>query len=141
MLGERFCIVSDNVLSFLLDTATEITARIKLQEDTKTVKKGGLWYEEALPTETILYGLVLATPPRQNGLNEPGIFAVVKSSIRPVVQLGGKATVGRGLCRVLLQDSQPQAQPNQNASTATAPSPTPTTASPQTTTPASTAKQ
>jgi CRISPR-associated protein Cmr4 len=141
MFGERFCIVSDEVLSFLLDTATEITARIKLQEDTKTVKKGGLWYEEALPTETILYGLVLATPPKQNGLNEQGIFAVVRCSIQPVVQLGGKATVGRGLCRVLLQDSQQQAQPNQNAPTATAPSATTTAAMPQTTTPASTAKQ
>ena len=42
MLGERLCIVSDDVLGFLLDTATEITARIKLQDDVKTVQKGGL---------------------------------------------------------------------------------------------------
>jgi CRISPR-associated protein Cmr4 len=105
MLGERFCLVSDEVLSFLLVTATEITARIKLQEEAKTVKKGGLWYEEALPTETILYGFVLATPTarhKSNGLNEAGIFDVVSESIEPVVQLGGKATVGRGLCHLRL---------------------------------------
>ena len=109
MLGERFCIVSDDVLSFLLDTATEITARIKLLEDVKTVQQGGLWYEEALPTETILYGFVLATPTsyhKNNGLNEAGIFDVVERSIEPVMQLGGKATVGRGLCRLSFQGAQ-----------------------------------
>lgn len=103
MLGERFCIASDEVLSFLLDTATEITARIKLREDAKTVQKGGLWYEEALPVETILYGFVLATPTdhhKSNGLDEAGIFEVVRQSIEPAVQLGGKATVGRGLCHL-----------------------------------------
>jgi hypothetical protein len=120
MLSERFCVVSDDVLSFLLDTATEITARIKLLEDFKTVQKGGLWYEEALPTETILYGLVIATPTghhKNNGLNETAIFDVVRNSIEPVVQLGGKATVGRGLCRLSFQVPQKQAaqtQPDPN---------------------------
>ena len=106
MFGERFCIVSDNVLSFLLDTATEITARIKLLDEAKTVQRGGLWYEEALPAETILYGFVLATPTghhRNRGVDEAEIFKVVGNSIEPVVQLGGKATVGRGLCRVRLE--------------------------------------
>lgn len=120
MLSERFCIVSDDVLSFLLDTATEITARIKLQEDYKTVQQGGLWYEEALPTETILYGFVLATPTgyhKNNGLNEAAIFDVVEKSIGSVVQLGGKATVGRGLCHLSFQGAKPkviQSQPDSN---------------------------
>src|SRR5947209_6412044 len=54
MLIERFCIVPDDIFNFLIETATEITARIKLLEDSKTVQDGGLWYEEALPAETIL---------------------------------------------------------------------------------------
>ena len=111
MLVERFCVVSDDVLSFLLDTATEITARIKLLEDVKTVQQGGLWYEEALPTETILYGFVLATLTeyhKKKGLDETILFDVVGNSIEPVVQLGGKATVGRGLCRLSFQGSQKQ---------------------------------
>jgi CRISPR-associated protein Cmr4 len=111
MFAERFCIVSDDVLSFLLDTATEITARIKLREDAKSVQRGGLWYEEALPTETILYGLVLATPTgyhSNNRLDEAKIFDVVANSIEPVVQLGGKATVGRGLCRLIFRENSKQ---------------------------------
>lgn len=109
MFVERFCLVSDDVLSFLLDTATEITARIKLQEEAKTVQKGGLWYEEALPTETILYGLVLATPTghhKNNGLDEAKIFDVVTNAIEPIVQLGGKATVGKGLCCLSLREAK-----------------------------------
>ena len=38
MLTERICIVHDDIFTFLLDTATEITARIKMQEDSKTVQ-------------------------------------------------------------------------------------------------------
>ncbi len=97
MLKERFCVVHDDVLSFLLDTATEITARIKLLEDSKTVKKGGLWYEEALPTETVLSGLVVATPVK---VDPPKVFTVISELIQKPLQLGGKATVGRGLCRL-----------------------------------------
>jgi CRISPR-associated protein Cmr4 len=140
MLGERFCIVSDDVLSFLLDSATEITARVKLLEDVKTVQKGGLWYEEALPTETILYGFVLATPTgyhKNNGLNEAAIFDVVEKSIESVVQLGGKATVGRGLCRLSFQGAKPKAiqtQPGSNppqATTSPVPQPSSDKATPE----------
>jgi len=97
MLIARFALVSDDVLNFLLDTATEITARIKLLEDAKTVKKGGLWYEEALPTETILSGLVVATQVKATAQE---VFNTITTSIAKPLQFGGKATVGRGLCRL-----------------------------------------
>jgi CRISPR-associated protein Cmr4 len=99
VLAVRFCVVHDDVLSFLLETATEITARIKLREDAKTVEKGGLWYEEALPTETILSGLVVAAPVRAE-VDE--VFSTLTGLIDKPLQLGGKATVGRGLCRLRL---------------------------------------
>lgn len=97
MLLARFCVVHDDVLSFLLDTATEITARIKLLEEAKTAKKGGLWYEEALPTETILSGLVVAIPTKATPKQ---VFDTLAASMDKPLQLGGKATVGRGLCRL-----------------------------------------
>lgn len=58
----RFCVVHDDVLSFLLDTATEVFARVRLREGVKTVATGGLWYAEALPADTVLSGLVTAVP-------------------------------------------------------------------------------
>lgn len=102
MLVERFCLVHDDVFNFLIDTATEITARIKLNERSKTVQDGGLWYEEALPTETILSGIVLATPVSKSGMDSEAVFSELSKLMDKTLQLGGKATVGQGMCRVLL---------------------------------------
>jgi len=97
-LTKRLAIVHDDVMTFLLTNATEVIARIKLQEDMKTVQQGGLWYEEALPSESILSGLVIAntTPSQVHIVNE------LEKLIRQTMQLGGKSTIGRGLCRVTL---------------------------------------
>ncbi|SRR5579875_225856 len=102
MLKERFCIVHDDVLSFLLETATEIIARIKLKTEAKTVEESGLWYEEALPAETILSGIALATPTTAAGIKAERVFEILAQATGRTLQFGGKATVGRGLCRLLL---------------------------------------
>ncbi len=100
MLAERICIVHDDVFSFLVETATEITARIKLKEDSKTVQDGGLWYEEALPAETILTGLALFSPLPASKLTVKETQKIIQDITKQVIQFGGKATVGRGLCHV-----------------------------------------
>lgn len=102
MLNQRLCIIHDDLFNFLIDTALEITTRIKLKDDTKTVDTvtGGLWYEEALPTETVLYGLALATPTSAAKISSQEVFEELKKLTNSAVQLGGKATVGRGVCRV-----------------------------------------
>ena len=86
----RFAIVADDVFDFLTETATEVTARIKMKTDgTKTVENGGLWYEEAVPAEAIFVAPVLSSEP----------FKVTS----PYLQIGGNETVGRGLCRVTVR--------------------------------------
>ena len=111
MLTERLCIIHDDVFNFLIDTATEITTRIKLKEETKTVDTvtGGLWYEEALPAETVLYGFALATPVRAINVTDQEVFRTLENLTNNAVQLGGKATVGRGVCRVRLIQGGTQA--------------------------------
>ncbi len=111
MLTERLCIIHDDVFNFLIDTATEITTRIKLKEDTKTVDTvtGGLWYEEALPAETVLYGFALATPVRAINVTSEEVFTELANLTNKAVQLGGKATVGRGVCRVRMIQGGAQA--------------------------------
>lgn len=106
-LAGRLCVVSDDLLDFLLNTATEITARVRIEDDQKTVADGGLWYEESLPTETILAGLVLASPVHtrerdSKPLTVDQIFAAVETLSAGPLQFGGKASVGRGLCRARL---------------------------------------
>jgi CRISPR-associated protein Cmr4 len=80
--------------------------RVRLDPEHKTVVPGALWSEEALPIESVLAGLVLATPVKQKGGAVPDAGAMLgylnDLVERGAVQLGGKATVGRGLCRLRL---------------------------------------
>lgn len=99
LFTERVCVVHDDVLSFLLDTATEITARIRLEEEKKTVAHGALWYEEALPAESILSGLLVVQEIKAS--EKEAVAAITKLAASPL-QVGGNATVGRGLCRIHL---------------------------------------
>ena len=101
----HFVIVSDNVFSFLADTATEIRARIRIDNAKGTVVPGALWYEENLPAETVLWG-VSAFGPARDGSGD-STDAVEKAFVEGVgagktIQIGGKATIGRGLVRYLI---------------------------------------
>lgn len=103
----RACLVPDDIMGHLVETGMEITTRVKLEADTKTTQRGALWTEEALPGESLLAGTVLATPVAARGkpLPEAGeLLDHVASLVRDrLVQLGGKATVGRGLCRLRME--------------------------------------
>ncbi len=98
----RLCLVHDDVFHFMSQHTTEITARIRLEESSKTVTSGGLWYEEALPAETILTGIAVITPVKDVSLPDTEIAQGLQKLTKKTIQFGGKATVGRGVCRVRL---------------------------------------
>lgn len=100
VLKQRIAVVSNDMFGFLCETATQVTARIKIQDERKTVQRGGLWYEEAVPAEAIFVSPVLAMP--RNGTSAEQLFKVLAPAIDSVVQVGGNASVGRGLMRVRL---------------------------------------
>lgn len=102
---DRFCIVHDDVMSFLLETATEVVARIRLEDDTKTVAKGALWYEESLPVESVLVSLVQTSAERSARtpkLDADAVMTHVDSLMATPLQFGGKSSVGRGVCQLRL---------------------------------------
>ncbi len=101
-LTQRLCILHDDLFAFLQQTATQVVARIRLKDDSKTVADDGLWYEESLPAETILSGLIIATPLPKVKLTPKEIFAEIATLTTTPAQFGGSATVGRGLCRLSL---------------------------------------
>lgn len=100
LFHERFCVVHDDVMTFLLDTAVEVIPRVRVDENAKTVERGGLWYEEALPTETVLAGPVVSTP--IGAATHQEIFRILSGLVNRPLQMGGKATIGRGLCQLTL---------------------------------------
>ncbi|HLH19746.1 MAG TPA: type III-B CRISPR module RAMP protein Cmr4 [Bryobacteraceae bacterium] len=99
---KRFAIVDDETMTFLWETATQVDARVRLDGSTRTVASGALWLEESLPAETLLIGLLAADRSRRKGVamdsDEVLDFALKGEE---TLQFGGKASTGRGRCRVI----------------------------------------
>lgn len=110
-LKNQILIVSNNIFSHLAQFSTVVIPHTSIDQKTKTVKKGALWYEESLPSQTVLYASVLMHPSRKKTKNE-------NDDIKPDVlinhlkndfigkdnylQVGGNETKGMGICRMKL---------------------------------------
>lgn len=103
----RFAILPDNILGFLAETATELRTRISIDEETGTVKRGALWFEEHLPAEAVLWGVYALAESRVPGSprSADDLAQALRQRIgddgEDLLQLGGQAGVGRGLVRLL----------------------------------------
>lgn len=58
-LQRQLVVVHDSTMTELAERCTEVTTRVRLDPDTRTVKTGALWTEEALPAETLLWSPLL----------------------------------------------------------------------------------
>ncbi|WP_019603006.1 type III-B CRISPR module RAMP protein Cmr4 [Teredinibacter turnerae] len=99
----RFIILSDDTFNFLCDTGTEVNARIRIEQETKTVVPGALWYEESLPAETLLAGGVWCErlyKGRAGSTTADELFS--QYCCKPLhLQIGGNATTGQGQVRCI----------------------------------------
>lgn len=99
---KRFAVVDDDTMAFLWETATQVDARVRLDEKTRTVARGALWLEESLPPESLLIGVLAADRSRRRGVNmTPDDVLGFSLDGEEIHQLGGKATTGRGRCRIV----------------------------------------
>jgi CRISPR-associated protein Cmr4 len=99
---KRFAVVDDETMTFLWETATQVDARVRIDEHTRTVASGALWLEESLPPETLLIGLMAGDRSRKKEVPlRPDEVLDYALQHEQLIQLGGKATVGRGRCRML----------------------------------------
>ena len=98
---KRFVVVPNDSFDFLCETGTEIHTRVKIHPEKKIVADGALWTEESLPAESILSGIVQCD--RVFGRHGEEITAsglLDRFAKEPLkLQIGGKATVGRGQMR------------------------------------------
>jgi CRISPR-associated protein Cmr4 len=99
---ERFAVISDDNFNFLAQTGTEVVAHVRIEDSKKIVAKGALWYEEALPAETVLAGIAWCD--RVFGSSETKQDKILSTYCQGDalnLQIGGKATVGKGRARCL----------------------------------------
>jgi CRISPR-associated protein Cmr4 len=110
-------VLSDDDFCDFVTLSTEVIARIKINQETGTVQKGALWYEEYLPSDSLLYSLTLTSPIFQENDDDKGIFMLTdqekkeerdesekvmeffEDGLPAIIQLGGNATIGKGIVR------------------------------------------
>lgn len=100
-------ILPDNAFRDFVKLSTEVQARIRINNETKTVDKGALFYEEALPSDSLLYSVVMAHDPACDKANRPTElqdYAAVMKFISEIdtnrLQFGGDATIGKGIVNI-----------------------------------------
>ncbi len=101
-LKQDLVILSDTDFTYFVENATLIEPHVRIAPDTGTAEKGGLFYTENLPPESLLVAPVMASQPRTKNENDKDDAAGVMAKIKNVIdgqllQLGGDATTGRGL--------------------------------------------
>lgn len=109
--GKRLVVIPNEDFQHLVRYATQVSARIKLN-DRKTTDSGGgnLWYEETLPPETLMYALALCHDSRRNNKTiETSEYVAEKLQTLledRFLQIGGNETVGQGWCCVKVNGGQ-----------------------------------
>jgi len=96
----KIAVVSDDVFKFFVKNYTEVNARIKIDQEKGTVQKGGLWYEELLPAETVFYECIDA---RKKEEHEKQLNEVIGKINNQTLQFGGDETLGRGFTKIVVE--------------------------------------
>lgn len=100
LFGCRFAVAHDDIFNGLTRTGMEIVARVKIDDKTGTVSDGQLWYEESVPAESILAGIVFCDGVRAAADTNGSLLDEFCSDVS-FLQFGGKATIGRGRARCI----------------------------------------
>lgn len=110
-IAQDLVVLSDDDFCDFVSMSTEVITRTKINPDTGTVQSGMLWTEEYLPADSMLYTLALTSDPfdtlketrvLKNAAEIMDFFTNGLKRAQHIFQLGGNATIGKGLVRVTL---------------------------------------
>lgn len=104
-LASQLVLLTDEELRHWARRGTEVTTRVRIDDDTGAVAQGALWTEESLPAESLLWSLAQLSDSRKpkNGGTTPKAADLLTTFSKqlhehPRTFLGGDRTIGRGLC-------------------------------------------
>jgi len=104
---EKFCnslvILPDDEFSHFVQFATEIQARIAIDNETGVVKRGALFYEENIPSESIFYSNLFISNPHKKDeqlKDHEAIFNELAKLDGKFIHLGGDKTIGKGMMKI-----------------------------------------
>ncbi len=104
-IKHKLVVIDNDSFKHFVSMYTEVITRTKISAETGTVEEGALFTEEYLPAETILYSIVLNSPPRNDKSNIKTVDDVLNffiSNIPEVIQIGGNATIGKGIVKIFI---------------------------------------
>ena len=100
---EKVLIISDSNFKNFVTMYTEIITRNKINPETGVTVDGGLFTEEYLPAESVLYFLSFETL-RKNSESVKEFWNYLKNM--SYIQIGGNATIGKGFCKIYLEGDE-----------------------------------
>ena len=106
---DRLLLIPDDHFSFLVETATEVQAQIKIEAETGTTKDGSLRYQELLSADAVLYSVVFFGNERAEDTNiivMDTLKKELKDAAATHIQMGGDMTLGRGIFTIEWKGSQ-----------------------------------
>jgi len=106
-LAQDLVVLSDTDFDYFVENATVIEPHVRIDPNTGSAEKGGLFYSENLPPESLLIAPLLASQSRGGEtLTAEEVFFKMKTLLGAgrLIQLGGDATTGRGLVVARLQE-------------------------------------
>ncbi|MCL4880526.1 MAG: type III-B CRISPR module RAMP protein Cmr4 [Anaerolineae bacterium] len=98
-------ILPDDAFRDFVVNSTEVTTRVRIVPDSKTVQDGALWTQEALPADTLMVSAVTARRLRVSNGNRSSYFQTGSSeevlnwlgeNLPTRLQIGGDETTGAG---------------------------------------------
>jgi len=106
----QLLILSDNDFTDFINFSTEVITRTRIDNETGIVQSGALFTEEYLPSETVMYSIALANPifnkdkgifNKQDMPEEEQVLKFWVENMPEVMQIGGNATIGKGLVEII----------------------------------------
>jgi len=98
---DNLLLISDEMFDYCVSNCTEIQTNIKINSKTGTAQDGALRYQEFLPSDTLLYSVVnFHNQMSREDLKAEIIKDHVQGIIKDFIQIGGDATLGKGICKI-----------------------------------------
>jgi len=94
-LKSQLLVMHNDDFAWFAKNATAVTPHIQIKDkEKKIVKNGALWYEESLPSDALLYTMLMGEDKHVDS-----VLSMFPED-KPFIQIGGNETVGMGWCKV-----------------------------------------
>jgi CRISPR-associated protein Cmr4 len=99
-------VLSDDDFADFVNHSTEVITRTKIDNETGTVSDTALFTEEFLPSETLMYSLVMFAPEfKSGGMKDEAVKAFFVDNQPEVLQIGGNSSLGKGIVRTKVKST------------------------------------